>query len=163
LVRVRFRARAISNAIALRGELSYLRYTGEFPLAYINPPAPRGVRTAELPAIALGVRLQTGSTGGQRGSAYLDLLPAIFIAHWTEGVKYEDRWADRERETKAAPGIILGAGMRLPVSGKTSVEFGPRFIWTGPLGWTRYESSITPEEPEGINEFGVSLGVTRAL
>ena len=81
----------------------------------------------------------------------------------TEGVKYEDRWGNRERETKAAPGIILGAGMRLPVSGRTSLEFGPRYVWTGSLGWTQHESSTTPEEPEGINEFGLSVSVTRAL
>jgi hypothetical protein len=38
--------RAISNSVALRGEVSYLRYTGEFAVAYISPPTPRGVRTA---------------------------------------------------------------------------------------------------------------------
>lgn len=155
--------RTISSLVSFRGEGSYLRYTGEFPVASIGPPAPRGVRVAEIPAVAFGLRLQSGSNGSHRGSAYFDLLPAVFIAHWTEGVKYGDDWGPRERKTKIAPGIVLGAGMRVPLGGRTSVEFGPRFIRTGTLGWTQFDSFFTPEEPRGLSEFGLSVGVNRAL
>jgi hypothetical protein len=153
--------RAISNSVALRGEVSYLRYSERFGIFYISPPAPQGVRIAEIPALAFGVRLQSGPNSGRRGSFFLDLLPAVFVAHWTEGVKYGDEWGSRERGNKVAAGIILGAGMHLPISARTSVDFGPRYTRTGSLGWTQSTSSFTPEESEGLNDFGLAASITR--
>lgn len=152
---------AISRSIALRGEISYLRYSGRFGVLYITPPAPQGVRIAEIPALAFGVRLQSGPSSGHRGSVFLDLLPAVFVAHWTEGVKNGDEWLSRERENKVAPGIILGAGIHLPISRRSSVEFGPRYTRTGSLGWTQFSSAYTPEESEGLNDFGLAVSITR--
>jgi len=157
--------RAIGKVVALHGEAAYLRYGGRFPVFSVltgSSGYPRGVRVAEIPSVGLGVRLESAPRGeGQRGVAYLDFMPALFVAHWTEGVKYGDEWRNRARATKVAAGFIVSAGMRFAVGERTSLEFGPRYIHSGNLGWTADRNGFG--ESDGLDELGLSTRMTRAF
>lgn len=157
--------RTLTDRLSLRGDLGCLRYDDSYPFAVpaVYRPFPQtGHRVATIPSVGLGLRLEPLSRSGnrQRGP-FIDLVPTLFLARWTEELDYTDGTTFRGEKTRIAPGVALGIGMKPSLGGRYSLEVAPRFLWSKGLGW---DLDIHRDgQPQGLSELTLGARVVRSL
>lgn len=162
--------RRLGPWLQLRGEFRYLRYDDRYSIAtppiYFpsQPPyaGPRGHRQlAEIPSLGLGVRFDVPALEPKRINLFLEFLPTAYLASWTEEFDYGGGRVDEYHMTKMRGGVALGMGMRLRPMDQYHLEVGPRYNWSGDIGWTLDRENAGAGQ--SLSEFTVGARLVRPL